>query len=172
MAAKAGVKHKVFCGSMCDVMDDEAPEGERKKLWNLVNATPNLIWQLLTKRPQRYTRELPHRFVHRNVWLGVSAENQATYNLRWPVLSWHKYCRGYTVFISYEPALGPVSTLEANQHEKYGFPDWLICGGESGPVQRPMEVEWAEHISRECEENKVAFFMKQMAERNPFEGTS
>jgi hypothetical protein len=39
MAAKQGVKHKVFCGSMC-------------------------------------TRELPNRFVHRNVWLGVSAENQ------------------------------------------------------------------------------------------------
>ena len=62
---------KVFCASMADVMDDEAPEGARERLWALIDKTPNLIWQLLTKRPQRYARYLPKDgFVHDNVWLG------------------------------------------------------------------------------------------------------
>jgi protein gp37 len=50
-AAHLGRKDYVFCGSLCDVMDDEAPEGAREDLWRLIDATPNLIWQLLTKRP-------------------------------------------------------------------------------------------------------------------------
>jgi len=57
-AANAGRIDKVFCGSMCDVMDDEAPAGGRERLWELIDQTPHLIWQLLTKRPHRYLRAM------------------------------------------------------------------------------------------------------------------
>src|ERR1035438_1812836 len=63
-AAKEGVKRKVFCASMADILDDDAPEGQRERLWDLIDQTPNLIWQLLTKRPQRYERYLPKDFKH------------------------------------------------------------------------------------------------------------
>lgn len=39
-AQKSGVKSKVFCGSMCDVMDDEWPDGVRERLWDLIDQTP------------------------------------------------------------------------------------------------------------------------------------
>ena len=36
-AEKAGIRTRVFCGSMCDVMDDEAPEGQLQRLWDLID---------------------------------------------------------------------------------------------------------------------------------------
>lgn len=169
-AAKAGQKDYVFCGSLCDVMDDEAPEGARKRLWHLINSTPNLIWQLLTKRPQRYHRELPTMFIHRNVWLGTSAENQHFYNVRWPSLSNMRFRDGYTTFISYEPALGPLTTLPGCAD--HGWPDWIICGGESGNGRREFKQEWAEQLKAECDLHGVSFFMKQMGARTPEEGAA
>ncbi len=166
LAKKEGVKHKVFCASMADVMDDEAPEGQRERLWELIDNTPNLIWQLLTKRPQRYERYFPIAgFKHWNLWLGTSAENQANYNLRWPFLKEAADRRGLVTFISYEPALGPLKL-----REKIGRPNWVICGGESGAGRRPMEQEWAENLRAECENDGVAFWMKQMSAQTPDKG--
>jgi protein gp37 len=167
-AGKAGVKHKVFCASMADVMDDEAPEGQRERLWELIDATPNLIWQLLTKRPQRYERYLPREFKHRNVWFGCSAENQHFYNIRWPYLAAIRIRFMLPVWVSYEPALGPL-TIE-NWKLDEGVPDWIVCGGESGNERRPMQQSWAEFLKMECDERGVAFFMKQMSARTPDEG--
>lgn len=164
-AAKEGVKHKVFCASMADVMDDEAPEGQRERLWELIYQTPNLIWQLLTKRPQRYAKYLPLFNCPENIWLGTSAEDQSNYNLRWPILRRAVEVRGLTTFISYEPALGP---LEMRQQD--GRPSWMICGGESGNERRPMKQEWAENLRFECENDGVAFWMKQMSARTPEQG--
>lgn len=167
-AEKAGVKHKVFCGSLCDVMDDEAPEGARERLWSLIDHTPYLIWQLLTKRPHRYERYLPHDFVHDNVWIGTTCENQEFYDVRWPLIAVLRQDRGFPAWISYEPAIGPL-TMDAS-HSGLGLPDWIICGGESGAGFRPMEQKWAEDIKQECEKYGVAFFMKQMSARIPDEG--
>jgi protein gp37 len=165
-AKEDGTKTKVFCASMADIMDDEAPEGQRERLWELIDNTPNLIWQLLTKRPQRYLRWLPKKFQHANVWLGTTAENQETFNIRAPHLIDASVDRGTIAFISYEPAIGPL-TLS-------GLPnwnlDWLIFGGESGRGRRPMEQAWAENVLRECRERGTKFFMKQMSALSPEEG--
>lgn len=169
-AGISGIKHKVFCASMADVMDDEAPEGQRERLWELIDQTPNLIWQLLTKRPHRYKRYLPANFKHSNVWLGSSAENQHFYDIRWPILREAADMRGLITFISYEPALGPL-TLRSNVSDNhFKVPDQVICGGESGATRRPFEQEWAESIAKECKLYGVAFFMKQMSARTPEQG--
>ena len=178
-ARAAGVKHKVFCASMADVMDDEAPAGQRQRLWDLINQTPNLIWQLLTKRPTRYGSYLPMEgFDYLNVWLGTSAENQHFYNLRWSSLRVIARDFNCTSFISYEPALGPLSMFEysdknippgGDRFEE--VPDWIICGGESGNGRRPMEQKWAENLADECQMSGTQFFMKQMSARTPDEGS-
>ncbi len=41
-------------------------------------------------------------------------------------------------------------------------PDWVICGGESGPHARPMHPDWARSLAEQCRAAGVAFFMKQM----------
>ena len=101
-----------------------------------------------------------------NVWLGVSVEDQATADERIPLLL---RTPAAVRFVSYEPALGPVDftpwlgcDLENSSHGVL-MPgvSWLICGGESGPGARPMQVEWAQSAADQCSAAGVAFFMKQ-----------
>ncbi len=157
LATDSGAKALVFCASMADIMDDEAPEGALERLWALIDATPHLIWQLLTKRPQRYAKRLPESFKWGNVWLGCSAENQECFDLRYPIVCDVALKHNAIAWVSYEPALGPLS-ITGGHH-----PDWIICGGESGGGRRNMPVEWAENLLAECRQYDVAFFMKQMS---------
>lgn len=168
LAEKAGRPYLVFCASMADIMDDEAPAGELDKLLAEIDRTPNLIYQLLTKRPHRYATKLPAEFPLQNVWLGATAENQHYYNVRWDVLRRLRDVPAYRdlpLWISYEPALGPL-TLQRFVDK----PDWLICGGESGNGRRAMERGWIEDLLGECREFGVKFFMKQMSARTPEAG--
>lgn len=167
-AEAAGIKAKVFCASMADVMDDEAPSGARERLWELIDKTPYLIWQLLTKRPHRYERYLPEEFRFNNVWLGTSTENQHFYNIRWPIVANVAAAYQLIGWISYEPALGPLTIITAYDD----VPDWVICGGESGGGHRPMEQLWAEVLRVECEDKGAAFFMKQMSAQTPAKGAA
>ena len=167
-AGRAHEITKVFCGSMMDVMDDEAPAGQRERLWVLIDETPNLLWQLLTKRPQRYVRYLPEEgFRHNNVILGATTENQKFYDVRMRhldnsviALRRRGYMHQVQNFISYEPALGPIKMGPLH-------PDWVIFGGETGHGRRPMELRWAEAIKAECEYVGIPFFMKQMSAATP-----
>lgn len=170
-AEAAGKPLKVFCGSMCDVMDDEAPAGARERLWDLIDNTPHLIWQLLTKRPQRYRRYLPKSFKHRNVWPGTSAEDQPNYDLRWPILNQTVVDLDFDIaWISYEPALGPVSMM--GLQAEHSVPDWIIFGGESGNNRRPMHAAWAATLKAECQILGTAFWMKQYGARTPAIGAA
>src|SRR5206468_2327756 len=63
-------------------------------------------------------------------------------------------------FISYEPALGPLDLAGHGWH----YPDWIICGGESGAKARYMKPQWAYDLRDQCQRLGVAFFMKQMTD--------
>lgn len=160
-AREAGVKRKVFCASMADVFDAEAPEGQRERLWELIRKTDCLIWQLLTKRVEGY-RDLPGDLMCcRDVWKGFTAEDQPRYEERW----WEMCEWPGVTWCSYEPAIGPLTTK--------GFttaPSWFVFGGESGAHRRPCERQWADSLLKECRYHGAAFFMKQMSARTPDEG--
>ena len=162
-AGEARRRELVFCASLADVFDNQAPEGAREDLWQLVRNTPHLDWQLLTKRPQNFDEFLPKDWNggYPNVWLGVSAENQEEYDRRWPILA---RTPANLQFISYEPALGRLSLR--GHREK---PDWLIWGGESGTPRRSLNPEWIRGITLECRQERVAVFGKQWGayEDNP-----
>jgi hypothetical protein len=44
--------------------------------------------------------------------------------------------------------------------------NWVICGGESGPKARSMDVEWARSLAAQCRLANVPFFMKQGSQAN------
>ena len=154
-AAAEGVRRMVFCASLADVFDNQAPEGARDDLWDLVRNTLNLDWQILTKRPRNFAQLLPCDWGegYPNVWLGISSEDQAEYDRRWPLLA---ATPAVVRFVSYEPALGPL-TLAGHDAK----PDWVIWGGESGPGARPMDPQWAWDITTEALSEGVAVFGKQ-----------
>ncbi len=155
-AAKTGKQVRVFCASLADVFDNAVPGEWRADLWQVIDDTPNLIWLLLTKRPENIRKQVPFHEWQPNVWLGTTAEDQPNYNRRWPHLVGENCSRR---FVSYEPALGPLDIG--------GFdvkPHWLICGGESGPYARPMHPQWARDIRDQCAGAGVAYFHKQNGE--------
>lgn len=156
-AQKAGERRRVFCGSMCDWSEDHpAIDAERGKLWPLIRATPWLDWQLLTKRADRITSNLPVDWGtgYPNVWLGVSIEN-ADYAWRADHL---RTIPAAVRFVSYEPALGPL----AHALDLTGL-HWIIYGGESGPGYRPEDKQWARDMRDACRNAGLAFFHKQSA---------
>jgi protein gp37 len=103
----------------------------------------------------------------KNVWLGVSCERQQEYEERWPFL---RTTPAAIRFISYEPALGPLN-FSPFPHPLCVpgplYPDWLICGGESGHNARPMNPQWARDIRDLCIAAGVSYFFKQWGEFAP-----
>jgi len=141
---------------LADVFDNQADAKWRTDLFALIAATPSLDWLLLTKRPQNIKKMLPDDWGshgRHNVWLGTTAEDQARFDQRWPILG---KIPASVRFISYEPAIGAVRL-----HEGAVQPDWLISGGESGHGARPMNPQWARDIIGDCNRLSVAPFHKQ-----------
>lgn len=175
-AEREGVRRRVFCSSMCDVFEDHPIiDQERAKLWPLTQETPWLDWQLLTKRADRIEQGLPSDWGegYRNVWLGVSAENQEWADRRIP---WLMDVPASLRFISYEPALGPldIRKMTGCDHPVSNgclcWPkgiDWVIAGGESGPGFRPADVGWFRSMRDQCRAAGVPFFFKQSSGLRP-----
>ncbi len=176
-AMLAGVRKRVFCASMADVFElvpkrnveaTRVMTDARRRLWKLIEQTPWLDWQLLTKRPENVLGLVPWAPGEwpMNVWLGTTAEDQEHYDDRWPLLA---AVYGPAVhFVSYEPALGPL--LPTRDTDSGTHPDWLIIGGESGPRARPFALEWAERALDVCATLGIVPFMKQLGDYVVSEG--
>jgi len=146
---------RVFCASLADVFDNKVPSAWRRELFELIEQCRRLDWLLLTKRPQNIAKMLPSDWGdgYRNVWLGVTAEDQTYFEQRWDVL---QKIPAAIRFISYEPAIGPLRLPEHGP-----FPDWLISGGESGGGARPLKPQWVRQVIADCRNRGVAPFHKQ-----------
>lgn len=161
-AAKAGVKAKVFCASMADVFEghpDTLPHLAR--LFQLIDQTPNLIWQLLTKHPENIipllwdvfktlpigssARDMILKWLNgnippANVWIGTSVENQAAADERIPRLLG---VPAEVRFLSCEPLLGPVDLTNIKQTIDPGLFGWYHKGKdhEERGIQYPA-IRW------------------------------
>ena len=152
-AKKEGLRYRVFCASMADVFEENAPDGQLERLWEVIKQTPNLDWQLLTKRPHRIAQNLPHDWKdgYDNVWLGTSLEDERVINR----ITYLTSIAAIVRFISIEPLLGPLPNLPLEDI------DWVIVGGESGHSARVMEAAWVLDIQQQCLASNTAFFFKQ-----------
>jgi protein gp37 len=165
-AEKSGTRPRVFCASLADWLDNQAPDSWRDDLAQVIEGTPNLDWLLLTKRPQNWSKHSPWHDddVPANVWLGVTAENQEEFDRRWPRIA---EIPASVHFVSYEPALGPVTFLNRPSHY---LPEWIIAGGESGPGFRAPDPGWFRSLRNECAAHGVPFLFKQWGGRTPKAG--
>lgn len=156
-AQNLGKRYRVFCASMADVFDPEAPEGELDRLWNLIRETPSLDWQILTKRPERIQSNLPDDWGagYENVWLGTSVEDIRVIQRIRELTAVPAAVR----FLSCEPLIGPLDELPLD-----GI-NWVIVGGESGPRSRDMDTRWVDSILEQCRRADVPFFFKQWGGR-------
>lgn len=158
------VPRDLWIGKSLVTMDDL-----RRDLFELIDATPQLDWLLLTKRPENVSRMWVggHR---NNVVLGTSIENQEWTDTRLPHL--HAAKRGglvSTTFVSAEPLVGPIMLHgdgdgKVFRHLGGDGIDWVITGGESGPSARPCKPEWFRSLRDQAEAAGVPFHFKQWGE--------
>lgn len=150
----------VFVNSMSDLFHDEIPFEYVHQIFQVMAQARQHIFQVLTKRPERAAEFVEHHMslVPGNVWLGTSVESQ-DYAHRIEYLS---DIPAAVLFVSAEPLLGE---LHLEDYLAGGMLDWVICGGESGPKARPMELDWARTLRDECKAFEVPFFLKQLGGR-------
>jgi protein gp37 len=186
LAEEGDPKRLVFCASMADVFEDHPDLRHlRDRLWGLIEATPALVWQLLTKRPENIERMLPWSSAPHNVWLGTSIEN-IRFTWRARVLA---RTPAPVHFLSCEPLLGSlfpwmritdavcrVCEADADLVEECAACystgmgrsplslddiEWVIGGGESGPKHRETKPEWAVELRDRALAADIPFFWKQ-----------
>jgi protein gp37 len=151
---------------MSDLFHADVPEDYVRRLFEVMVEADWHTYQILTKRPSRAARfwrrnvsPSPDSTIPAHIWIGTSVENQdAAYRV--------EHLRAVPAevrFLSCEPLIGPLTLDLTGIH-------WVIVGGESGPVRRPMEPEWARSIRDQCRAADVPFFFKQWGGRTPKAG--
>jgi len=141
----------IFVNSMSDLFHEQVPESFIFKIFDVMKQAYWHQFQILTKRSARL-RELTQELDWpKNVWIGVSVENEVVQS-RIDDLS---RVPAAIRFLSLEPLLGPLGHLDLSNI------DWVIVGGESGPGARQMEKEWVMQIKEQCIEQNIPFYFKQ-----------
>lgn len=171
---------KFFVNSMSDLFHEDVPWDYIEKVMNIIYDCPQHIFQVLTKRPERAVEFFGgtsgmglNNEPIKNLWLGVSAEDQQTADER---ISLILMIPAGVHWVSLEPLLGPVSFRWAKWHdykwqsergdslwELDGLKniDWVVTGGESGPGARPAHPDWFRTLRDQCVAADVPFFFKQ-----------
>ncbi len=141
----------IFVNSMSDLFHKDVPTEFIKQTFDMMNKAYWHRFQILTKRSSRLLKLDSQLNWSSNIWMGVSVEND-NYKYRIKNL---QMTQANIRFLSIEPLLGPLNSLELN-----GI-DWVIVGGESGPGARPMNKSWVTDIRDQCLRVNVPFFFKQ-----------
>jgi protein gp37 len=164
---------------MGDLFHEDVPNEYIVEVFDMMVATPQHTYLLLTKRPERMAKlfRLNGPFLGneplKNAWLGTSVENQAAADERIPILLGIPAAIHY---VSYEPGLGAVDLAKACYGEGHNRPsasiqaaqcvnplyglDWVIAGGETGPGARPCNPNWVRKIRDDCQAAGTPFFFK------------
>ncbi|MDC6364831.1 MULTISPECIES: DUF5131 family protein [Flavobacteriaceae] len=141
----------VFVNSMSDLFHKDVSLDFIKKVFKVMNDTPQHTYQVLTKRADilnKYSAELNWTD---NIWMGVSVGSNASVRK----IERLKQCDAKNKFLSVEPLIE-----ELKDYSLRGI-DWVIVGGESGGGARELKMEWVESVRQKCIEDGVPFFFKQ-----------
>ena len=125
----------------------------RVEAWDIMRQRSDVVFFLLTKRPQRVRECLPPDWGSgwNNIFFNVTCENQRRADERIPILFdlpfKHKG-------IMCAPFIGPVSI---RQYLTAGQIEQVICGGENYDGARPCNFDWVKSLRQECVDANVTF---------------
>lgn len=151
----------IFTSSLTDLFHPDI-DSFRDEVWDIIKQCPHLTFLILTKRPERIMDHLPGDWGrgYRNVWLGISVEDQENYDSR---MKSFISIPAVVKFLSVEPMLGWICFEISAASAPF---DWVIVGGESGNDNgnwkyRRCYPSWIESIVRQCDWLGVPVFVKQ-----------
>ena len=146
----------IFVNSMSDLFHEDVSLEFILRVFDTMHKATQHQFQVLTKRSQRLFELSSEIQWPKNVWMGVSVENQ-DYTFRIDHL---RQTGAHIKFLSLEPLIGTLPNLDL------ACIDWVIVGGESGPHARPIQKEWVIDIRDQCLQADIPFFFKQWGGRN------
>lgn len=164
----------IFCNSMSDLFWDKVPEDYRHQIVDVIEATPQHEYQVLTKRPEIMLEFSKKRKLPPNFWAGTSIENAKSLHR----LETLKQVDAEIRFISFEPLIGEIPRMDLTGIH------WAITGGESGShmwkkeecekrglvfydravktwFPREDRMDWIRSIRDDCQAAGTKFFHKQ-----------
>lgn len=153
---------QVFVNSMSDLFHPKAPEEVIRQAFQVMEDVDRHVYQILTKRAGRLAEMGPTLPWEDHIWAGVSVENAEPIDSSGyrPTdrIDDLRRCGAETKWVSAEPLIGPLPNLNL------GGIDWLVVGGESGPIDdiREMKLGWVRDIIAQCRVQNTAVFVKQM----------
>lgn len=164
-AAKENTRPFLFCASLADIGDKQAPKEWFLDVMHLAHETPHVVWLFLTKRLpmlQKRWREAAIGWPP-NAAIGATFANQAEYDRDAERLraAGAEFGALFT-FSSIEPQLGFIKP-------DHNAPDWIIVGGMSGPQWRAHELpaDWVRPMRDFAQATGRAFYMKQWSALRP-----
>lgn len=194
--AEHGRPMRVFCQSMSDTFDNEVDDTWRERMWEAIEAAPDLRIMMLTKRGVNVPKMIPEAWktrwpTHVGLMQSVCTQPEANREIV-RLLEMKRYLGIPWCGVSIEPLLEMVDIrtlrlpnklyLDAatgkifalghtgvKATQKGGLPslDFVIVGGESGKSARPMHPAWEERVRRQLYGTGVAYFFKQWGQFIP-----
>lgn len=151
---------RVFLGSMTDHFHEKVTGEMMEEVISWMSLAPGVIWQLVTKRPERAWELLQWvRDGYPGQWprihLLATVEDQQRADERVSHLL-HAAPFVELVGLSVEPLLGPVTIPNLEQL------GWVIVGGESGQGARPCQGRWIASVADQALDAGVPVFVKQL----------
>ncbi len=141
--------------SVCMTSDFFLEEADswRDEAWDVMRMRGDVIFYLLTKRPQRAADHLPPDWGSgwENVFFNVTCEDQKRADERMPMLLELPFRHKG---VSCTPLIGPVSLgkyLDSGQIER------VVCGGENYGGRRPCDFDWVRFLREECASRNITF---------------
>lgn len=151
-------KYKIKSGEyirVCMTSDFFLEESDiwRDDAWKIMKKRADVIFILVTKRPERVYDCLPKDWGEgwENIWFHVTAENQKRVDERLPILLDLPF-KHKGVMVA--PFIGPVSLLE---YLRSGQIENVWAGGENYNGSRPLFYNWVKKLSDECKLCDVSF---------------
>ena len=186
---------KVFVDSMADVLHARVPTDFVARVWAVMALTQQHIYQVLTKRPERYAKVLDGTCgcgsghlpgIHfrslvqdhtRRLAPGCEVDLMGT----WPLPNvWLGTSIENDDYVGRADALraAPAAVRFLSLEPLLGpLPslhlagiDWVIVGGESGPGHRPLDLDWVRDLRDRCVRLGIPLFFKQVGGRTPKAG--
>lgn len=178
--AEHGHRRRVFCSSLSDIFDNEVPDEWRAEAFAAMEAAPDVLVQICTKRVSNIAKMVPRAWLPRDV--GVGEDTEIIRESHWPtnvgilitVVTPEEVARDVPrlvelkrqlgipwVGLSIEPMIADVAQALADLKD-FDQVDWAIFGGESGPHARPCDLDWIVSGVKMCEAAGVSAFVKQM----------
>lgn len=168
--AKAGFKYplskyrgggyKVKSGEMlrvCMTSDFFIEEADawRDEAWDIMRQRRDVVFFLLTKRPERVAEHLPWDWGDgwENIFFNVTTENQVRADERIPIMLELPFKHKG---IMCAPFIGPVS-IRKYLEEAEGQIELVTCDGENYEGARPLDFDWVKKLRQECVDYDTTF---------------